>query len=246
MDVAIMYSLSRGLLTVTVGLALIAILLSGCAGSKQAQVSITPEAETTQLQQEPVIEQPAIDTSFLVTADTSSIPEKQWGWIKNEWINVREGANTQSIIAARLERGSRVELLEQVDDWWHVELEDGNRGYIHVSLVHFDEYLDPWTHFRMSCRLADTSLSVINGVSQTENSDAPEAYLRVKDEWYLLSHERRKLTAQQGFFFWQKCLEEAGFKLAGATLIFHDEDQRELAKVTRSGSGAVDIKLTEY
>ena len=241
-----MYLPGRALFSVAVGLALIALLLSGCAGSQQAQVSVTPEAEATQLQQEPVIEQPAIDTAFLITADTSSVPEKQWGWIKNEWINVREGAGTQSIIAARLERGSRVELLEQVDDWWHVELDDASRGYIHTSLVHFDEYLDPWTQFRMSCRLADTSLSVIDGVSRTENSDAPEAYLRVNDEWYLLSTERRKLTAQQGFLFWQKCLEETGFKLAGATLIFQDEDQRELAKVTRSGSGAVDIKLTEY
>lgn len=223
------------------------LLCSGCAGSKEAQVTVTPEGETIQLPDEtPATVDAALDTTFMLPQDTFTVPEKQWGWIKNDWVNVRSEPTTKSVIAGRLERGSKVELLEKVGDWWKVGLDDGTEAYVHASLIHFDEYIDPWTRFRMSCRLADTSLKVVSGVSRVDDSGTPKAELLVTDGWYMLSPEQRKLTSQQAFLFWQKCLEEAGYKLAGATLLFHDEDGRELARVTRAGSGALDIKLTNY
>ena len=240
-----MLSISKTLLLLSLCLGI--ALLTGCAGKQEAQVTVTPEGETTQLpDMQQASHDTAIDTTFMLPQDTMTVPQTQYGWIKNDWVNVRSEPTTSSVIAARLERGSRVELLEEAGDWWNVLLDDGTEAYIHSSLIHFDEYVDPWTKFKMSCRLADTSLKVVSGVSRVDESGTPSAQLLVTDGWYLLSAEQRKLTGQQAFLFWQKCLEEAGYKLAGATLVFHDEDGRELAKVTRSGSGAVDIELTEY
>jgi len=240
-----MKSITKSLLTLAIVLGVLLLLL-GCAGSKQAKVSVTPEGETTELPAETPNTQSLLDTPQMAPADTVVAPQKEWGWIKNDWINVREQPNTSSAIVSRLQRGSKVELLDHVKDWWEVQLEDGTTAYIHESLIHHDPYIDPWVNFKMNCRLADTSMKVIGGVSKIEDASAPSAKLLVTDGWYLLPPEQQKLTAQQAFLFWQKCLEQAGYDSDGSKLIFTDEDGRELARSTRSKSGALDIKLADY
>jgi hypothetical protein len=173
-------------------------------------------------------------------------PEKKWGWIKNEWINVRRQPTTNSNIVTRLQRGSRVELLEEDEEWWHVELEDGARAYIHSSLIYFDQYVDPWTQFRMGCRLADSSLTVIESVAPVSSDDSPSAYLQVAEGWAGLEPQEQRHTVRKAYHYWQECLEEAGYKLAGATLFFRDSSGRDVAKVSRDAAGAVAIKLMDY
>ncbi|MCK4856768.1 MAG: SH3 domain-containing protein [candidate division Zixibacteria bacterium] len=231
---------------VTISLALVLVAVVGCASKSKVTVESTPTGQSGQVPQPPQspdTAQAAVPVVTDIAVDTlpEKVPEK-WGWIKKESINVRERPSTGSAIVTRLERGAKVKLLEKLNNWWKVELKHRDTAYIYTPLVSLEKYVDPWTNFKMGCRLVDTLLAVITGVAEDQQEGSQTARLTVADRWGDLSREQQEMIARKAFSYWRQCLKESGLKTANAAILIEDTSGQKLARVTGGNtSGAIKI-----
>lgn len=54
---------------------------------------------------------------------------------RTDMVNIRSGPGTQNAIVFKAERGVPFRVLEQKDDWIHIESGSGDKGWIHKKLV---------------------------------------------------------------------------------------------------------------
>ena len=51
------------------------------------------------------------------------------------YVNLRSGNNTNSTVISKITTGSRIEVLDDNDNWWYVKTSDGKKGYVHKSKI---------------------------------------------------------------------------------------------------------------
>lgn len=72
-------------------------------------------------------------------------------------LNVRTGKSTASAVAAALDRGSLVTLVERSGDWWRVEYDSDRYGYCHA------DYIRPISGTAAAVRTSSGNLNVRSG-----------------------------------------------------------------------------------
>jgi SH3-like domain-containing protein len=56
-------------------------------------------------------------------------------YVKTHLANFREGAGTTMRILRVLRQGTRLEILEERDDWFRARLDDGQEGWVAASVT---------------------------------------------------------------------------------------------------------------
>lgn len=101
--------------------------------------------------------------------------------IANNFVNIREKANTESDILGKLFQGSAAEILDEVDDWYYVE-SGSLKGYVKSEFIKTglsdDELIDKYGMNRISVN--------VDGLNVREKADIDSEKLTViyKDEKY--------------------------------------------------------------
>lgn len=215
---------------------ILTIILAGCAGNKQDTLPSTPVRvihDTVRV----------VDTTAKVVAEdsTSTIAQFIPGWVLKSLVNVRSAPSTAAPVVRKLSRGTEVMLAEKSGQWWRVQLDGTDSAFVHESMISLDRYVDPWTQFKLGCRLADTSLQIITAVTEIKDAQVPSASLTVGDNWNSFSKVKKQRAAQAAYAYWKVCLQKSGYDPKNSMIVLRDEKGTELARVT----GAADKTTVE-
>jgi hypothetical protein len=223
-------------LTLVLALAVSISLLVGCAGSKKPVVHSRHAARAaTQPESTAVADTSSVRTlESLLETPVPEKPREEWGWIKNEWVNVRSKPSTKSDVVSRLERGDKVKLVDHAGNWWLVELKDSSEAYVYAPLIFHEPYVAPWLAFKMGCRRADSTLSLVIAVSEYDGKDDNSIYVTVADDWYNLPEAKREKVAQAAYSYWNTCLTNNGHDPNGAFIVIRDDIGKDIIKVSGS------------
>lgn len=123
-----------------------------------------------------------------------------------------------------------------------MELSGDEVAYIHESMVSLEQYMDPWTQFKLGCRLADTTLQIIVGATEIKDSVSASAALTVSDDWSSLSKVKKQRIAQAAFAYWKICLQRSGYDVKGAGIVLRDVEGGDLLRI----SGTTDKTVVEF
>lgn len=221
-------------LTLAVAFAVCISLMTGCAGSRKPVVHNRHAAKVaTQPESTAVVDTSSSETiESLLDTPVPEKPEDSWGWIKNEWVNVRSKPSTKSDIVARLERGDKVKLVDHAGNWWLVEVNDSSQAYVYAPLIFHEPYVEPWLAFKMGCRRADSTLSLVIAVSKYDEKDDNSVYVTVADDWYDLSKGQQDRVAQAAYSYWNTCLTQNGHDTKGASIVIRDDIGKDVVKVS--------------
>ena len=127
--------------------ALVAVLLAGCAGPKPPAPASVPPAPVPAASQ-PSVAMPAPTAPTTPTPDPPSTaapapaapapepaPVVQILYVKTHLANFREGVGTSRRILRVLSQGERLQVLESRSNWLRVRLNDGQEGWIAESVT---------------------------------------------------------------------------------------------------------------
>ncbi len=208
-------------------------LLTGCVGSRKPVVHSRHSSKVAAQPESTVVADTTSESiESLLDTPVPSIPAEEWGWIKNDWVNVRSKPSTKADVVARLERGYKVKLVDHAGNWWLVELNDSSKAYVYAPLIFHEPYVEPWLAFKMGCRRADSSLAIVIAVSKYDENDDNSVYVTVADDWYDLSKEKRDQIAQTAYSYWITCLTENGHDTKGASMIVRDDISKDIVRVS--------------
>lgn len=54
---------------------------------------------------------------------------------KDGYTNLRKGKSSQSEIIAKINTGSSIKVIDDSEDWWFIQTNDGKKGYVHKSRI---------------------------------------------------------------------------------------------------------------
>jgi len=210
------------------------LLLSGCGSSKSSRTQIQSQA--------PPDTATAADTLPKVDIyEEDNEPQKVYGWVIRDLINVRGQPSTNSEIVAQLKRGDRVELVSKEGNWWGVRLSDGAPAYIYASLLTEERYVEPLERFKLDARRIDPNLAGVDDVLTL-----PEAPMTltgsVTQMWVSSPPERQKAIAESALKFWALCLSKCGYDTQNAKVLLNTLDGSAAARAEfKNGEVAVTL-----
>lgn len=208
----------------------LALLFAGC-GKKVSSTLPPVDPEVKQQTPAPTITEPAPEP---VEATPS-------GWVIKDKINVRAQPSTSADVVAQLTRGTKVRLVNYADKWWKVLLEDGRTAYVYEPLLTREQYVDPWTRFKMEATRANSILEIIVGVGGLD-TEVPSAAMTVASSWNDLAPPDRTAIAEAAFNFWSECLTKCGYDPQKSRIVLRSDAGIELGRVSFLG-GKPQVKL---
>ncbi len=206
------------------------LLVSGC-GKKVSSTLPPVDPEVKQQSSAPTTAEPTPEP-----ADTTPT-----GWVIKDKINVRSQPSTSAEVVAQLTRGTQVKLVNYADKWWKVLLDDGRTAYIYEPLLTREQYVDPWTRFKMEATRANPMLEIIVGVGGLD-TEVPSATLTVASRWNDLAPSDRTAVGEAAFDFWSECLTKCGFDPQRSQIVLRSDAGVELGRVSLQG-GKPQVKL---
>uniref|UniRef100_UPI00404735F8 SH3 domain-containing protein n=1 Tax=Flavobacterium sp. TaxID=239 RepID=UPI00404735F8 len=51
------------------------------------------------------------------------------------YTNLRSGNDTHSLVIAKINTGTQIEVLNDSGNWWYIQTKDGKKGYVHKSRI---------------------------------------------------------------------------------------------------------------
>ena len=133
-----------------------------------------------------------------------------------------------------MEYGTEVQLLELEKKWWHVLLVDGREAFIYQPLLNEGKYVDPWTRFKMGCRLIDSSFYIISSIEKDDNKSGVN--LIVSDEWLSLTREEQRIISIKAFQYWKECLKDSLMPTKKAKILIKNLNGNNLVKIDTGAS----------
>jgi len=208
----------------------LALLFSGCGKKVSSTLPpVDPEAKQQSPESTPVATTPA-------PADTTPT-----GWVIKDKINVRSLPSTSADVVAQMTRGTKVRLVNYADQWYKVLLEDGRTAYIYEPLLSREQYVDPWTRFKMEATRANPMLEIIVGVSGLD-TEVPSAAMTVASRWSDLAPADRTAVGEAAFNFWSECLTKCGYDPQKSQIVLRSDAGAELGRVSLQG-GKPQVRL---